>query len=93
MGGESKLGVFIAQNYKYPMQKLRANAFGKIVVKFKVTERRAIESIYVVKSPGFGADEEIIRVIKLTSGKWKPGRRNGKTVAMFYSLSIYIDPE
>ena len=93
MGDVGKLEIFIGQNYKYPRQQLKASAFGKIIVKFRVTERGSVDSIHVVKSPGFGADEEIIQVIKLTSGKWKPGRKDGKTVAMFYSLPIDIDPE
>ncbi len=93
MGGVNKFMSFIVQNYRYPEQMIRANVSGQTVVKFTITERGIVDSIQIMKSPGFGTNEEIIRVLKLTSGKWKPGKIHGKSVAMFYYLPLDIDPE
>ncbi|MEZ0539062.1 energy transducer TonB [Fibrella arboris] len=71
VGGVSALATFIMRNYHYPERMLKANVSGGTDVKFRVTERGTVDSIRILKSPGFGADEEAIRLIKLTSGKWK----------------------
>ncbi len=93
IGGATKFMLFISQNYRYPEQMIRANVSGRTVVKFRITERGMVDSIQIMKSPGFGTNEEIIRVLKLTSGKWKPGKIRGKSVSMFYYLPLNIDPE
>jgi hypothetical protein len=93
IGGVAKFMTFIAQNYRYPEQMIKANVSGRTVVKFRITERGMVDIIQIIKSPGFGTNEEIIRVLKLTSEKWKPGRIHGKSVAMFYYLPLNIDPE
>jgi hypothetical protein len=47
--------------------------------------------VKVLKSQGPGADKELIRVIKLMSGKWNPGLINGKPVDMDYIQPFYIN--
>jgi protein TonB len=49
-------------------------------VEFIVNVDGTIEGISVVRSVSKALDEEAKRVIKLSSGKWKPGKQNGKAV-------------
>lgn len=91
--GNSELFNFISKNLKIPESYLNANITGKLLVKFRVKSNGRIDKFEILKSPGFGIDNEIIRVLKLTSNKWIPAKRNGKTINDFIILSINIDYE
>ncbi len=77
--------AFIVKHYQYP------NA-GETSVRFRVTARGTVNSVRVLKTQGAGADKELIRVIKLTSGKWIPGRSNGVAVDMDYIQPLILTP-
>ena len=93
IGGKAKFGSFIMKNYSYPSQALKANVTGQIVVRFRVTQNGGVDSVQATKHYGFGTGEEIVRVIKLTSGQWKPGRIDGKRAAMFVTMPMYLEPD
>jgi outer membrane biosynthesis protein TonB len=42
----------------------------------------------VLKSVGFGCDEETLRVIQLSSGKWKPAKIRGKMIKSKHTIPI-----
>lgn len=86
-GGNNAFLAFIVKNYNYP----NASA-GETSVRFRVTAKGTIGQVKVLKSRGPGADKELIRVMKLTSGKWKPGQIDGKAVDMDYIQPLIIDP-
>lgn len=86
-GGNNAFLAFIVKNYSYP----NANV-GETSVRFRVTAKGTIGQVKVLKSQSPGADKELIRVIKLTSGKWKPGQIDGKAVDMDYIQPLIIDP-
>lgn len=83
-GGNDALLAFIVKNYTYPNS-------GETSVRFRVTAQGKIGPVKMVKSQGKGADKELIRVIKLTSGKWNPGRIDGKAVDMDFIQPFYIN--
>ncbi|UFH52197.1 energy transducer TonB [Spirosoma sp. KNUC1025] len=85
--------AFIAQNYHHPRPPENAPVSGTFKLRFRITKRGTVDRIRVEKSPGFGADEEMIRVVKLTSGKWIPGKIGGKVIAMDYYLPVNIELE
>jgi len=81
--------MFISKNIRYPKEALEKGAEGRVVVNFIINEDGSIDkdNIQVVKSVGFGMDEESIRVVKLMPN-WKPGKQNGRPVAVRYTLPI-----
>lgn len=93
IGGIGGFMAFIGQNLRYPKQLSRASITGKTIVKFRITERGAVNHVRVEQSLGFGMDKEITRVLKLTSGKWKPGKIRGKAIAWDYYLPLNIEPD
>jgi protein TonB len=88
-GGTKELFSFIWQNFKYPQNALKANASGIIIARFKIKSNAEIDSMQIVKSPGFGVDKEAIRVIKLTN-QWIPAKVKGKNIDSFFTLPFYL---
>ena len=86
-GGISAFYQFLAQNIRYPETMRKNNIEGKVFVTFVVMKDGSLTDIKVVRGIGNGADEESMRVIKL-SPKWNPGMQNGKPVNVQYTLPI-----
>lgn len=75
-GGEAAFMQFMAKNMKHQA----TGAEGTSFVSFIIEKDGSLSNIEVVKSANAALDKEIVRVLKLTSGKWKPGKQNGRTV-------------
>ncbi|GAB3549514.1 M56 family metallopeptidase [Spirosoma fluminis] len=86
-GGMSKLGNFLMQNLRYPKAAQRAQAQGKVFVRFIVTKEGEVKDVTILKGIGFGADEEAVRVVSLMP-RWKPGMQNGRAVNTQFNLPI-----
>ncbi len=79
-GGEKAFKAFLKKNLVYPKEAAENGIEGKVFVEFIVNEDGSIESLRIVRGVNSKLDQEALRVIKLTSGKWKPGIQNGKAV-------------
>ena len=86
-GSIGAFSKFLQKNLKYPEAALKTNATGKIYVEFIVEKDGSITHIDVLKNVGFGWNEEMIRVLKL-SPKWIPAKDKGKIVRSKYYLPI-----
>src|SRR5690606_3110437 len=75
-GGEAAFMKFMTANLKYPT----SGAEGTTFISFIVEKDGAISNIKVLRSASETMDKEVTRVIGLTSGKWKPGKQNGRVV-------------
>ncbi|MCL9807777.1 energy transducer TonB [Flavobacterium luminosum] len=62
----------------------------RVVVFFVVERDGSLSGITVPKNPGFGLDQEAIRVLKSIKTKWEPGMYQGQTVRTQYSLPIVV---
>ena len=86
-GGFQALYKFISENIRYPDQNCVA---GTVYVGFTVDKDGNLKNVEVKRGlkglPQY--DGEAVRVIKLTSGKWKPGLQNGKPVETRFTLPI-----
>jgi TonB family protein len=70
-GGKDALEDFINSNMKYP-DFSKANCIeGKIFVKFQLDEQGNVVNPQVEQGLGIDLDDEALRLIKLTSGKWQ----------------------
>lgn len=89
-GGEQGLKSFLAKNILYPETAAHANIEGTVYVQFVVSKDSTISHIKLLRGIN-GApdlDKEALRVVKLTSGKWKPGRQNGQPVHVRMNLPV-----
>ncbi|MEJ8803582.1 energy transducer TonB [Pontibacter sp. H249] len=87
VGGEKAMLQFIGRKIKYPAAAQRENIEGLVVVTFVVTKSGDISDVEIIKGLGYGTDEEAVRVVKAMP-KWKPGKQNGRLVAVRYTLPI-----
>jgi len=88
-GGDEGLQRFIAENIKYPVIALKNDTQGTINVMFIVDTKGKVKDVVILgKAKGDGLDEEAMRVIKLTSGMWKPAMQRDKPVNMRFRIPI-----
>jgi TonB family protein len=88
-GGMNAFVKFLQENIKYPASAQRANIFGKVYTQFIVNTDGSISDVTILKSVGFGCDEEAMRVIKLA--KWIPGKQNGRVVRSRFTVPINFE--
>lgn len=86
-GGMNELRKFLAAKIVYPTKAIENEVNEKVIVTFVVETEGSISNIKVIKSVGFGCDEEVIRVLKLAS-KWKPAQLNGNPVRSIFTLPV-----
>lgn len=91
-GGLKEMYAFIGKNLKYPSQAQRANVSGRVFAKFVVERDGRIGDVQILKGIGFGCDEEAQRVIK-SMPKWNPGKQNGRSVRVFFTMPINFQLE
>lgn len=86
-GGMGALMKYLQKNVNYPAAAQRANVSGKVILQFVVERDGTVGQIIVLKSIGFGCDEEAVRVVK-SMPKWSPGKQNGRAVRVWYTLPV-----
>lgn len=90
VGGMSALMKFISSTIVYPEYAKDNEIQGKVYLQFIVRTDGSLSDIKVARSVSGGRmlDDEAIRVIKLTSGKWNPARQDGKPVSCNMTLPV-----
>ena len=87
-GGKSGFESFMTKNLVYPPS-LRSTPFaGKVYVEFVVEADGSVKDIRVARGLHPLLDREAVRVILLSSGKWKPGKQKGKAVRVKMILPV-----
>ena len=86
-GGREELFKYLTYNVKYPIDAAKNKIEGRILVTFVVEHDGSISNVDVANSVYPSLDKESIRVV---SGmpKWIPGKANGKTVRVKYTIPI-----
>ena len=89
-GGMSALIKFISSTIVYPDYAKENEIQGRVYLQFVVRTDGSLSDIKVARSVPGGSmlDNEAIRVVKLTSGKWIPARQNGKPVSCRMNLPV-----
>ena len=85
-GGMEAFYKFVGKELRYPSQASRMGVEGRVYVQFVVDEKGQVSEVKAVKGIGHGADEEAVRVIKLT--KWTPGKQRGRAVKVRMVMPI-----
>nr|WP_293834843.1 TonB family protein [uncultured Arsenicibacter sp.] len=87
VGGMKALSAYVNDNLNYPEAAKRAGVEGKVFLSFVVDKEGGIHDVNVLKGLGFGCDEAAIRLVSRMPA-WKPGRQDGKSVAVRYNIPI-----
>ncbi len=86
-GGTKKLMDYLNKNIRYPEALAETCIQGRVIISFVVEKDGSISDIKVAKSLDPLLDEEAVRVV---SGmpKWNPGKQNGVTVRVKYTVPV-----
>jgi len=80
---------FIGNNFNYSKEADKLNIKGKIILGFIVDIDGKITEPKIIKSVGYGLDEEAIRVITKYDS-WIPGIQRGRKVRCSYQIPIVL---
>ncbi|MFD1185765.1 energy transducer TonB [Pontibacter rugosus] len=84
-GGIDALVEFIRQNRNYPSE---AKKEGVVEIVFDVNEDGTVSKLNIKRGLEPLLDKEALRIVALTSGKWRPAILNGKNVKAPHKLPI-----
>jgi TonB family protein len=88
-GGMPAFAGFLQKYLSYPSSAQKINAQGNAYVQFVVCTDGSLCDYEVVKSAGnYALDEEALRVVKKTSGLWRPGSQRGRKVRSRFTVPI-----
>ncbi|MBD2713628.1 energy transducer TonB [Microvirga sp. STR05] len=73
---------------RYPQEALASRTQGVVFASFVVDEGGKVLNPKILYGLGHGCDEEVLRVLRQTSGRWTPGQRNGEFVKVKMMLPI-----
>lgn len=85
--GMAAMYSFLKKNLDYPQLAIEMGLSGTVYIQFVVTKEGLIQNATVVRGPGGGLNQEALRVVNLMPA-WKPGKHNGKAVAVNFTLPI-----
>ncbi len=89
-GGDKALDEFIKTHLRYPAESARNNVSGTVIAEFTIETDGSVQNIRFLYSLDSYTDQEVIRVIKLTGGMWKPAERNGQPVKSKIILNKFV---
>ena len=81
------LNQWLAENMKYPSEAVKNKEQGRVVVQFIVSKEGEVMEPKIIRSVSPSLDKEALRVVS-SMPKWKPGKANGKPVAVHYMLPV-----
>ncbi|WP_162303616.1 energy transducer TonB [Hymenobacter sediminis] len=73
---------------RYPRQAQERQTQGLVFASFVVDEAGRVQSPRILRGLGDGCDEEVLRVLRQTSGRWTPGQQDGRFVKVKMVLPI-----
>lgn len=80
-GGSAAQFRFIRQNMEYPEEAIRKQVSGTVLVSCTVEPDGSVTNPHIFLGSEPLLNDEAIRLVALTSGKWIPATRNGENIA------------
>ena len=90
IGGQTAMEAFIKMHLVYPAEAKTKGISGVVYIEFTVKADGSVTNVTVIRGIGGGCDEEAVRVVKMMSKKWKPGKQNGKNTTTKMTLPIHF---
>ena len=86
-GGMAALMAYLQKSIKYPPVAEENGIQGRVVCTFVVERDGSVTDVRVAKSVDPSLDKEAVRVVS-TMPKWIPGKQNGQSVRVKYTLPV-----
>lgn len=86
-GGQAALMKWLNENIKYPVIAAENGIEGRVIVQFVVSKTGSISDVRVVRGVDPSLDKEAVRVVS-NMPNWTPGRQNGTTVNVRFTLPV-----
>ncbi len=86
-GGQGALMQWLRDNIKYPVIAAENGIEGRVIVQFVVSKTGSISGVTVVRGVDPSLDKEAVRVVS-SMPNWTPGKQNGTTVNVRYTLPV-----
>lgn len=86
-GGSAALMSYLNGNTKYPVVAQENGVQGKVIISFVVERDGSISDVRVARSVDPSLDREAQRVVK-SMPRWTPGKQNGQTVRVKYTVPV-----
>ena len=77
---------------RYPQQALQSKVKGKVTIEFTVASDGTLHDFSVMKSLGYGCDEEVTRLVK-EGPKWSPSTEDNVAIESNVKVKMKFDPE
>lgn len=89
-GGESAMRFWLVRNRRTPEAAEQSFISGVVKVTFVVNTDGSRQDITVIKSVGYGCDEEAVRLVKAMP-RWNPGRFERKLVRASHTIDVVFE--
>lgn len=90
VGGVRAYDKYLDSNLRYPQQALDNNVKGRVTIQFTVGLDGKLNEFTVMKSLGFGCDEEVIRLVK-EGPAWNPSTENSVPMESLVRVRMKFD--
>jgi len=87
-GGTEALKLFIKQTLTFPKEALREGITGMVTIGFSIDHKGRVSDLKVLKSVGFGCDEEALRIVSLL--QYSVPHNSGVRVRFHKKLNIHF---
>ncbi len=84
----ASINEYLAKKIICPEKDAEFGIQGTVVIQFTITESGSVNDFKIINSLSSAIDEEVIRVLKTTSGMWKPGYNNDEPTSMEKEISL-----
>jgi len=88
---EKKMLEFIYKHLRYPTLAAQNNIEGRCVAQFVIDKSGMVSNINIMRDPGAGlgeASQKVLLKMNEMGMRWTPGKQNGKTVKVMYTIPI-----
>ena len=90
-GGRRAYDKYLENSLRYPVEAITKKVKGRVTVKFTVRTDGALDEFSVVKSLGYGCDEEVLRLVK-EGPSWSPTLEDNVPVESEVLVKVRFDP-
>ncbi len=84
---KGKMLEYIYTNIRYPIEAKTKGIDGMSVISLVIEKDGAVTNVGTLRDPGLGTGAEAARIVR-GMPKWIPGKQNGKTVRVQYTLPV-----
>lgn len=86
-GGTTALMQYLSRNIKYPPVAEENGIQGRVICQFVVERDGSVSDVRIAKGIDPSLDKEAVRVVS-SMPKWIPGKQNGQTVRVKFTLPV-----